>query len=94
MSLPIYLTEEALQEEAEAYLFYEDKTGGLGERFLIEVEKTLAMIVEHPSYYSFSDATKTIRDTALPTFPFVIIYEDKNARIEVYHIHHTKKEIR
>lgn len=41
MSLPIYLTEEALQEEAVGY------------RFLIEVEKTLDMIAEHPSYIHF-----------------------------------------
>jgi len=34
MNFPIHLTEEALQEEAEAFLFYEDQQSGLGERFL------------------------------------------------------------
>jgi hypothetical protein len=34
MSFSIHLTEEALQEEIEAFLFYEDEQTGLGERFL------------------------------------------------------------
>ena len=94
MSLSIHLTEEALQEEADAYLYYEEQAEGLGERFLQDVEAVLARVAEHPTYYSFSDSTKTIRDVALDLFPFVIIYEIKSDHINVYHIHHTKKELK
>jgi hypothetical protein len=94
MSLSIHLTEEALQEEAEAYLFYEDELEGLGERFLEEIETTLKKVSENPTYYAYSDNTKTIRDVSLVRFPFVIIYEVKPGRIEIYHIHHTKKELK
>ena len=94
MKFSIYLTEEALHEEIEAFLFYEGEQTGLGERFLKEVETALQKVSEHPSFYSFSDETKTIRDISLIKFPFVIIYEIKPDRIEVYHIHHTKKELK
>lgn len=94
MSFPIHLTEEALEEEIEAFLFYEDQQIGLGERFLDEVEKSLQKLSKHPSHYSFSDETKTIRDISLTKFPFIIIFEIKSDRIEVYHIHHTKKELK
>jgi plasmid stabilization system protein ParE len=94
MKFSIYLTEEALQEEIEAFLFYENEQTGLGERFLKEVEAVLQKVSDHPTFYSFSDETKTIRDISLIKFPFVIIYEIKSDRIEVYHIHHTKKELK
>jgi hypothetical protein len=94
MSFSVHLTEEALQEEIEAFLFYEDEQTGLGERFLNEVENVLQKISKHPTHYSFSDETKTIRDISLIKFPFIIIFEIKPDRIEVYHIHHTKKELK
>jgi len=94
MNFFITLTEEALQEEIEAFLFYEDEQVGLGERFLKEVEDALQKVCEHPTHYSFSDETKTIRDISLIKFPFVIIFQIKSDRIEVYHVHHTKKELK
>jgi hypothetical protein len=94
MKLPIYLSEEALQEEVAAFLFYEEEQVGLGDRFLKEVEEALQKVSEHPTHYSFSDETKTLRDISLARFPFVIIFEAKTDRIDVYHLHHTKKELK
>jgi hypothetical protein len=93
MKLPIHFTQEALQEEVVAYLFYEEQQAQLGERFLTEVEKTLLKVSQNPAYYSFLDATKTIRDVRLNKFPFVIIFEVKAGKIIVYHIHHTRTQI-
>jgi toxin ParE1/3/4 len=94
MSLPVHLSEEAFQEETEAFLFYEEEQPGLGERFLKEIEAAVQKISGNPTYYSYADETKTIRDFSLVKFPFVIVYEIKPDRIEVYHIHHTKKELK
>ena len=94
MNLSIYLSEEALQEEIEAFLFYEAERSGLGERFLKEVEKALQKISDHSTHYSYSDETKTIRDVSRLKFPFIVIYEVKPDRVEVYHIHHTKQELK
>lgn len=65
MSILIHLTEEALQEEIEAFLFYEDQQPGLGERFLKNLETALQKVADHPIHYSYSDETKTIRDINL-----------------------------
>lgn len=92
MNFPIHLTREALQEEAEAYLFYEAEQSGLGERFLKQVEIALKKVLHNPTHYSFCDETKTIRDIRLIRFPFIIIYEIRSNKIVVYHIHHTRKE--
>ena len=70
MSFSIHLTQEALQEEADAYLFYENQKEGLRERFLGEVETYLRRVAESPTHNSYSDATKTIRDVALAIFTF------------------------
>lgn len=94
MKLPIYLTAESLQEEAEAYLFYENEMEGLGEKFLKELERMLEKISTNPQHYSYSDETKTFRDVSLKKFPFIIIYEMEVTRIKVYHIHNTKKELK
>jgi hypothetical protein len=94
MNFPIHLTQEAFQEEAESYLFYEEQQASLGERFLTAVEQALEKITQNPNFYSFCDETKTIRDIHLEKFPFVIIFEVKNDRIIVYHIHHTRKDIK
>lgn len=92
MTYKIIISATARQEEAEAYLYYEDKSEGLGERFLSEVQTTLYQIAENPTFYTYCDSTKTIRDLALPKFPFVIIYEINEDEIIVTNIHHTRKE--
>lgn len=94
MSFTIHLTQEALQEETDAYFFYEKQKDGLGERFLNEVKTYLGRVAENPTHNSYSDETRTIRDVALTIFPFVIIYEEKADRIVVYHIHHTSRELK
>lgn len=94
MKHTIIISLNAQKEEAEAYLFYENKSEGLGERFLQEVEKALKKIAANPTFYSYSDSTKSLRDFAIEKFPFVIIYESLEDKILVTNIHHTKKELK
>jgi hypothetical protein len=93
MNFNIILTADALREEAESYLYYENQSDGLGDRFLTEIEFTLNKIASHPEHYSFCDTTKTIRDISLPNFPFVVIFELIQNGVIVFNIHHTKKNI-
>jgi plasmid stabilization system protein ParE len=94
MSRAIIISATALQEEAEAYLYYESQSEGLGEKFLEEIERTLQQVAENPTHYAFADTTKTIRDLALTTFPFVLIFEAFETKIIIYNIHHTKKNLK
>lgn len=91
MKYTIYVSLNARSEEAEAYLFYEERVEGLGEKFLVEVEKTIHSLASNPQYNTFCDTTRSIRDVALKRFPYVIIYEVFQDRIVVLSIHHTKK---
>jgi toxin ParE1/3/4 len=91
MSYEVIITLTALQEEEEAYLFYEGKSDGWGEDFLNEVEDALQIISENPTFFSYCDSTKILRDFVLTRFPFVIIYELTKDKIIVTNIHHTKK---
>ena len=92
MTYNIIISATARTEEAEAYLYYEEKSEGLGERFLSEVQSTLKQIAENPTFYTYCDPRRILRDVALPKFPFVIIYEMEDNKIIVTNIHHTRKE--
>jgi hypothetical protein len=94
MKYTIIISLTAQKEEAEAYLFYEKISDGLGERFLEEVENTLEKIAANPTHYSYVDSTNSLRDFALEKFPFVIIYEILADKIIVTNIHHTKKDLK
>lgn len=48
MTYEIIISATARQEELESYLYYENKSEGLGERFLSEVQVTLNRIAENP----------------------------------------------
>ncbi len=47
MTYKIILSADAVREEADAYLYYEDQSKGLGEQFLDELEETLQKISLH-----------------------------------------------
>ncbi len=90
--IPASLTAIALQEELDAYLFYEKQSEGLGDRFLSEVENALNQVSLNPTHYTYSDATNTLRDVALEHFPYIIIFQVFNDNIVVYNIYHTKRK--
>ncbi|MBA3829694.1 MAG: type II toxin-antitoxin system RelE/ParE family toxin [Taibaiella sp.] len=87
----VFLTEEAQFDLREAYLYYEQKNAGLGDRFLSQVEEQLSILSKHPEYYSFIDLNSTLRDVAISKFPFVIIYMIKEREIIIHAVLATKK---
>lgn len=91
MIYKIILSEIAISEEANAYLYYESQSEDLGEKFLDDIQEALQKIILHPTHYGYSDETKTIRDVSLNIFPFKIIFQISGNEIVVYYIHHTKK---
>lgn len=94
MTYKIILSADAVREEADAYLYYEDQSKGLGEQFLDEIEKTLQKISLHPTHYGYVDETNTIRVTSLNKFPFQILFQIFKSQIVVYNIHHTKSKLK
>ena len=79
----------ALRSEAERSIdlgieWYENQKSGLGLRFLLEVEKYLKKITEHPKHYQVR--RKPYREAPLKVFPFVIIYEIVEKEVVVYSV--------
>ena len=87
----VVITPSAHSDEENAYIWYEGKLKGLGDEFLTALEKAYIKISDNPTYFSFIDSKKEIRDYLLPRFPFLIIYRIKNDSIQIIAVHHAKK---
>ncbi len=86
MAYQLIIRQEAHLDTNEAYTYYEEKSPGLGERFLQELVQRYHQIKEHPEYYSFIDEQKIIRDVKLRHFPYLIVYEIEDDKVIVYSV--------
>ncbi len=91
MSYTLVIKDDATMDMLESYLYYEEKQSGLGEQFLVTVQKRFADLSTHPEYYSFIDQRKILRDVALDQFPYVIVYEIAGKEVIIYAVHATHK---
>ena len=73
----------------DAYNWYEDRQGGLGELFLKELAQFYKKLELNPEI--FSKATKHYRQAILNRFPFVIVYEITKTEVHVYSVFHTSR---
>lgn len=83
---------ETEKDFIEAYEWYEDKSEGLGERFLKAVRRKIEEIVTNPETYG-SKGRKGYREARIDFFPYLIVYKiyKKGKTIFITSIHHTKK---
>jgi len=91
MAYNLIFKEGARLDMLDAYHYYEQQQPGLGERFLSSLEERLAVISEHPEYYSFIDPKEVLRDVTINNFPYVIVYALINQEVRIYAIHLTHK---
>jgi plasmid stabilization system protein ParE len=94
MAYALILNEEAHKEYIEAYEWYELRQGGLGNRFMMCVEKRLHQISEHPEYYSIRKGN--YREVKVQNFPYMIVYEffKRKQLIHIAAIYHGKRNPR
>ena len=83
------IKEEASRDAIEAYVHYEGKQQGLGERFFAQVEATYKRIGTHPEGYQ--RIYKVLRAAKVRQFPYQVIYEIEKKTIIVYSIFNTYK---
>ena len=95
MSYRFDFHEDVANDSLEAYAWYENKTQGLGERFLDAVRKKLGQIAKNPEAFG-EKSRKGYREVALNIFPYLIVYKiyKKNKVVFVNSIHHTSKHPR
>ena len=89
MNYMLHVVEEAIEETAEAYSWYEDKQIGLGERFLAELENMFRLIQDKP--FAFKQSYRKVRIGILSTFPFMVIFTIKEEEIVVHSVFHTSR---
>ena len=73
MSYEIILSPKALKELDDSYNWYEEKSTGLGVRFISAVDKRLQEISNYPDRYPKKKVN--FRETQTSVFPFTIIYK-------------------
>ena len=89
--MEIRFHKEALADITDSYDYYNKQQKGLGDRFMLEVEKKLNVIKSFPLrarivYNSF-------RQVNIKVFPFLIVYTYNKSlkRISISAIHHSSK---
>ena len=89
MKYNLIIKEEANQEIIDSYLYYENKSIGLGEKFLENLEIYFDRIQKYPKHYQIK--RKPYREVFVKNFPFLIIYEILKYSIVVYAVFHTSR---
>ena len=93
MPFRVIVTKEAHHDSLDAYLFYEEKQTGLGERFLTMLQLCYQSLSEYPEHYGYinEDPLNILRDVKLEKFPYVVVFEITGTEVIVYAVHNTFK---
>lgn len=86
----VIYTEEADDDIAESYDWYESREPGLGEDFLRCVEACVLTIQRHP--HIFPVAVDEFRRAPIRRFPYEIFYEPAPHRIDIYAVFHCSQD--
>lgn len=92
MTPRLSLRAEAKADIDEAFLWYEERSTGLGHEFLRALRATLAQIERNPA--QFAVAVDDIRHAHLLRFPYAAYYVVDGARIVVFAVAHGRRHPR
>jgi len=90
----LVILEEADREFQDAAIWYEQKSSGLGLRFIEVIKRKLEIIREHPERNQKKKGR--FREAGVLIFPFVIVYVyyKQEKKITVYSFFHTHRNPR
>ena len=80
------LAEADLEDAAR---WYEDERAGLSERFLSDVDRTIARIRERP--FEFPAVSGDVRRALLHTFPYVVYFRASDEAVVVLAVLHLRR---
>ena len=89
MTFRLILRPDARRELDDAALWYESERRGLGEEFLIEVERALDLVLEHPE--RFPDVHRGLRRIRVKRFPYSVIYRVAGNDVIVHAVFHARR---
>ena len=86
----VVILREALNDVVEARIWYEDRSVGLGDRFLDRVDDCVDRIRKNPELYE--RVYKDYRRAVVHRFPYVVFYESSVNTITVYSVFHSAQD--
>ena len=86
MPYTLFIRDEANEDIAQAYLYYERIQEDPGERFLSEVSELYYALSDNPKYFGFIEDKKIFRDVKVKHFPYQIIYEVVANKVIIYSV--------
>jgi plasmid stabilization system protein ParE len=91
MDCQIILSTEYIKEIEESFQWYENRSSGLGAKFIEVIDKTINLIMLNPEGYP--QKTSPYREIAFMKFPYIIVYEFIKEENIVYilHVFHSKR---
>jgi mRNA-degrading endonuclease RelE of RelBE toxin-antitoxin system len=91
VSYTLIIHPKATKELENAVTWYEERSEGLGKRFLSAVNKRVLEIATYPQRYPLKH--KNYREVGIDIFPFIIVYQllDNDQTILITYIFHNKQ---
>jgi plasmid stabilization system protein ParE len=88
--MPVRFHPAARAELIGARDWYERAQSGLGDAFVSEVERIVALVQEHPNRFPFH--ADGVRRASLRRFPFSIIFEDVSGIRYIWAVFHHRRD--
>ncbi len=82
--------DEAVKEFCASSVYYAEKSEGLGERFIDELESTVTRILIAPE--SLRVFRRDCRKMNLRSFPYSVIYIVRSGRVHIVAVAHQKRK--
>ena len=89
MDYKLSIKEEVKSHIIQGYLWYEEKSTGLGSEFVQKIESTLEYLKHNPLLFQIKTDNR-FREVVIQTFPYVLVYELIDKEIIVYALFPTK----
>ena len=90
MNYRLVIQPEAEADLDEAYRWYEKQRSGLGAEFIQRVEAVFERICETPELHAV--VYKTVRQTLVKRFPYVVCYVFESACVDVVAVFHGHRD--
>lgn len=80
----------ARRDIAKAVTWYEARRSGLGEHFMLEMQRCLGGIAVNPA--RFPPIHRSFRQAPMRRFPYVVIYRPLKDQVVIMRVFHTKQD--
>jgi toxin ParE1/3/4 len=90
MMKPLILIDEAEQDIADAYAWYEQQRPGLGDDYLAAIRAATKLVQAEPHVHPRVQGE--IRRLLVKRFPYSILYREESERVVVVAVFHAKRD--